>query len=73
MKTAPRKSGSMLLAKSEETDSTGDRERCIRQPVQSAARNAKFLSSPLKAGPSIAGIATPREGDTSLTDNRYYC
>jgi len=29
-----------------ETDLTVDRERCIRQPVPSAARNAKFRSSP---------------------------
>jgi hypothetical protein len=30
----------------EETGLTVDRERCTRQPVLSAARNVKFLSSP---------------------------
>ena len=54
----------------EETGSTAARERCIRQPVLSAERNAKFLSSPQKAGLSIAGIATPREGNTKPAYSR---
>jgi len=49
----------------EETGSTGAPERCIRQPALSAARNAKFLSSPPKAGLFIAGTASPSEGDIS--------
>ena len=39
------------------------RERCIRQPVLSAERNAKFHSSQQKASQYSARIATRRESD----------
>jgi len=40
-----------------------DRAKCIKQPVLSAARNAKFLLSRLKASQSFAEIAIERRKD----------
>jgi hypothetical protein len=40
-------------------DTTEVRERCIRLSVQTAKRNAKFLSNPGKIVPCIAGTAIP--------------
>jgi hypothetical protein len=40
-----------------------DQEKCTRQLVQTAARNAKFPSSQPKAGQYIAGIACRNTGN----------
>ena len=45
------------------------RERCIRQPVLTAARNVRFLSSQQKVGQSIVGNAT--ESTESFSTNLY--
>lgn len=45
-------------AASTEADSTVVRERCTRQSAQSASRNARFRSSRLKEGWSIAETAS---------------
>jgi len=47
----------------EETDSTGDRERCTKRFALNARKNAKYRSNPLKASRFIAEIASQSEKD----------
>ncbi len=62
-----------MVIEDQEEASIGDREKCTRQLAQIAARNAKFLSSQLKAGLFIAGTAIRSTRNTRLILSEFSC
>ncbi len=52
---------SAAVSEVQEETSTGDQGKCTRQSAQNAARNVKFLLSPMTTDQFFAGIASERK------------